>query len=516
MNQPEQIIHFSAPIMTASSETRTITGQIVPFGKVGNTSMGPVIFELGSLNDINASQVKLLLQHDSTRPIGKMTDFTITPGGINASFKVANTSAGTDSLVEASQGLRDGLSVGARIIDGVDKADGFHVLSAQLIEVSLVTDPAFEAARVTQVAASADTGETQNEIEEISVSDTTPEPIEAPEAVEAAAPVEAPKVVNAGAPVFTTAPRSPIVNASSYLEHSVLAAQGNDESRQYVMAANDSTTTNTGLTLPQHLDEFVTSTYGGRPAVDACSRGTLPSAGLSFTIPVMGTAPTVAAAGEATTFSNTGMTSTYTTVSVAKYAGQNTVSFELLDRSNPAFYDELISELGKAYAKATDNAVLAAFTASGTQAATTAATAAGLQSFIATESAAAFKGTSEFASNLVASTDQWAAIMGYADTTGRPLYTASAPQNSAGSAGVGSLTGSVLGTNLYVDPNIATSGIVDESAFLVVPGAVTVYESPVTRLQVNVIGTGEVQIGLYGYMGIAVKKAAGVRRYNLV
>jgi hypothetical protein len=33
-------------------------------------------------------------------------------------------------------------------------------------------------------------------------------------------------------------------------------------------------------------------------------------------------------------------------------------------------------------------------------------------------------------------------------------------------------------------------------------------------LQVNVIGTGEVQIGLYGYMGIAVKKAAGVRRFT--
>jgi HK97 family phage major capsid protein len=229
----------------------------------------------------------------------------------------------------------------------------------------------------------------------------------------------------------------------------------------------------------------------------------------------MGTAPTAAVATEAGTFSNTGMTSTYTTVDIKKYASQNTVSFELLDRSNPAFYDTLISEMGRAYAKATDNAVIAAFTASGTAAATTAATAAGLQSFIAVEGAAAFKGTSEYASNLVASTDQWAAILGYADSTGRSLYTASAPSNASGAASVGSITGNVLGTNLYVDPNISTSGIVDESAFLVVPNAVTVYESPATRLQVNVIGTGEVQIGLYGYMGIAVKKAAGVRRYNL-
>ena len=188
---------------------------------------------------------------------------------------------------------------------------------------------------------------------------------------------------------------------------------------------------------------------------------------------------------------------------------------KLRERLNVDTVNALLSDMGKAYAKATDNAVIAALTASGTAATGTAATAAGLQSFIATEGAAAFKGTSEYASNLVASTDQWAAILGYADTTGRSLYNAVAPQNASGNASVSSITGNVLGTNLYVDPNISVSGIVDESAFLVVPSAVTVYESPAARLQVNVIGTGEVQIGLYGYMGIAVKKAAGVRRYNL-
>jgi len=511
MSQPELVVRFASQITAASQEGRTITGQIVPFGEIGATSIGPVIFEAGSLT-VDPASVKLLLQHDGTRPIGRMESFQTTDAGINATFKVAQTSAGTDSLVEASQGLRDGLSVGASITDSIQKKDGLHVLSANLIEVSLVTDPAFESAKVSQVAASADT-ETKS-IEEIDMSENT-EAVEAEVVEEVAAPVEASRTVTAAAPVFTTAPRSPIVNAASYLEHSILAAQGNSESAQYVAAANDSTSTNTGLTLPEHANAFITSTFGGRPAVDACSRGTLPSSGLSFTIPVMGTAPTAAVATEAATFSNTGMTSTYLTVDIKKYASQNTVSFELLDRSNPAFYDALISEMGKAYAKATDNAVIAAFTASGTAATGVAASAAGLQSFIAVEGAAAFKGTSEYARNLVASTDQWAAILGYADSSGRALYNAVAPQNASGNAAVSSITGNVLGTNLYVDPNITTSGVIDESAFLVVPEAVTVYESPATRLQVNVIGTGEVQIGLYGYMGIAVKKATGVRRFNL-
>ena len=511
MAQPEILVTFSAPVMTASSETRTITGQIVPFGAVGQTSLGPVIFELGSIHDINPADVKLLLQHDGTRPIGKMTDFTITPGGINASFKIAQTSAGTDSLVEASQGLRDGLSVGASIIDSVQKDDGIHVLSARLVEVSLVTDPAFAEARVSQVAASADTS-TQS-IEEIEMSNETPEAVEA-EVVEVVAPVEASRAVAQGSPIFS-APRSPIVNAASYLEHSVKAAQGNEDSRQYVMAADDSTSTNTGLTLPGHMNEFISSTFSGRPAVDAVSNQALVASGMSFTIPKLTTAPTVGTVAEAAAPSETGMVSDYITVDVKKASGYNEVSFELLDRSSPDFYSELVSQLSSAYAKATDNAVLAAL-AAGTAASTTAASASGFQSFIATESAAAFKATSGYARNLVASTDVWAAIMGYADSQGRPLYIAqNGPVNSSGTASGQSIVGNVLGASLYVDPNITVSGVIDDSCFLVVPEAVTFYEGPQTRLQVNILTSGQVGINLYGYYAIATKKATGIRRFNL-
>ncbi len=74
-------------------------------------------------------------------------------------------------------------------------------------------------------------------------------------------------------------------------------------------------------------------------------------------------------------------------------------------------------------ASRTDAALLAAYVSAGTTAATTAATAAGLQSFISVEGAAAYKGTGgDFANKLVASTDAWAAIAGFADTTGRALY----------------------------------------------------------------------------------------------
>jgi hypothetical protein len=106
--------------------------------------------------------------------------------------------------------------------------------------------------------------------------------------------------------------------------------------------------------------------------------------------------------------------------------------------------------------------------------------------------------------------------MGYADTTGRSLYTASAPMNAQGAAAPTSIVGNVLGTNLYVDHNITTSGVVDESMFLIAPESVIWWESPTTELRVNALTTGEVEINLYGYGAIGVLKGgAGVRRFNL-
>jgi hypothetical protein len=209
------------------------------------------------------------------------------------------------------------------------------------------------------------------------------------------------------------------------------------------------------------------------------------------------------------------MTSDYLTVAVNKFAGQNTISWELIDRSGPAFMTELMREMQNAYALATDKALIAAFTASGTQATGVAATAAGLQSYVATETAAAYKATGKFAQSIVASPDQWGAMMGYVDDVKRPLYVAAQPQNASGSIAPTSVRGQVLGLDLIVDHGIVTSGVIDESAFIVAREAVSVYESPTTRVQVQVIGSGQVEVALYGYLGIAVKQGAGVRRFNL-
>ena len=505
-------VTMNLDITAADVKARTLTGRILPFGEIGTPNIGRTRFLPDSVNFADPSKVKLNLEHDRTKPVGKATDIWQEGNSLMASFKISNTTAGNDVLVEAIDGLRDGFSVEIAAADFTVE-DGVTVISkGDLVGVAVVTNPAFSSASIMEVAAAEETTEpatagADSSITGENMDEVRPE-AEAP-VVEASAPA-APQVGLA-----FTAPRSPIVSAGSYLEHTIKAAQGNEESAMYVKAAADTTSTNTGLTLPLHLNEMISTSIRNRSAIDAISTAALPASGMSFTIPKFTGYPTVAETAEGAAPSDTGATSNYMTVNVKKYAGQQTISWELLDRSSPAFYDELMRELQTAYANATDAAVIAAFTASGTQATGVAATALGLQSFIATESAAAYAGTGNFAKNLVASAGQWAAIMGYYDSTNRPLYIANQPVNAPGAVSSQSIVGQVLGTNLYVDSNIAVSGVVDESAFLVAPEAATWYESPKVDVRVQVIGNGELQIGLYGYGAIAVKKAAGIRRFNL-
>jgi HK97 family phage major capsid protein len=512
-------ISFDGQILAADTETRTIKGLVVPFAKVGNTSAGPVRFNFGAFGEIDASQIVLNMEHDRTRPLGRgiAGSEEVTPAGVSMAFKIAPTGAGNDALVEASEGLRPAFSIEAKVNEYSIERGVMVVSSANLEAVAHVTNPAFKDAQIAQVAACDHEDEINPETTEAETpaedepQETTVDEVTTPVADE----VTAAAVVQAAAPVAFTKPRSPIVDGISYLDHSIKAAMGDDDSKMYIRAADDDTTTNTGLTLPQHLNEFVTNTISDRPAINAVGRESLVSSGMSFTIPKLGTAPTVADTDENQSPSETGMTSDYLTVTVNKFAGRNDVSWELLDRSSPEFLSLLLSQMNDAYAKATDQALLAQFIAQGTASTGVAATAVGFTSYVGTESAAIYKATAKKARNVVANTAVWGGLMGAVDGSNRPLYTAYNVQNAPGSLDPRAAEGNIQGLNLYVDPFISATTWADDSAFIIAPDCVSVYESPTTRLQVNLIETGQVRISLYGYMAIAVKQADGIRRLNI-
>lgn len=532
---------FSSAIEAADTGRRIISGVVVPFGKVGNTSVGQVVFERGSIAIHDGAKIKLLAQHEPTNPIGRAQSFSTTDDAIYGTFKISASQKGSDYLILASEDLIGGLSVGVDVIASKPGKDGIlYVSSAVLKEVSLVESPAFTDAVVTNVAASETPAEEVTPSKEVS----SPEEIKPTKESEAAAMSEetttAPVVeassdasrptIKASTPYITTTTRHGITSKGKYMEHKVKAAMGNDESRLWIAAsedpsnitASDSMSTNPAFNPVQYLSQFVSNTNFGRPAIDAVTRGTLPASGMTINIPTLvttggggsSTAPTVASTAELGAPSDTPMTSAYESVSVSKYAGQQTISLELMERSDPIFFDQLAIQLERAYLLATDAALIAVLTAQGTQAATTAGTTAGLISYIATEAPAAYAGSSYFASNLVANTAWWSALIGAVDTTGRPIYNAINPWNAAGQTSASSIKGNVLGLDLYVDKNV-TAGLIDESAFIIAPETVTWWESPQAYFSVNVVSSMSVQTSIYGYGAGKVMIPAGVRRYNL-
>lgn len=508
---------------------RIISGKIVPFdNEIGYTSAGKVIFQKNSIAIHETAKVKLLLEHDPKQPIGRAVNFTTTDEGIFASFKIAETTRGNDSLVEASQDLRSGLSVGVEVIASQPRDGILYISSARLIETSLVQAAAFDSAAVISVAAS------ESEPEPVEESPETQQPEEA--SVDNATPVtpevEAAKV-EASRPTAVTAMaysevRSPIKSKATYLQHTIKAQLGNDDSRDYVRAADaqaanvmnfadDSFTTNPAFNPVQYVGTVVDTLIGSRPLIDAFGGSkALSNSGMVVSIPKITTSGTVATTAEAAAPSETGIVSAYVNATVVKMAGLQRYSVELLERSsdNPAFFQAMLDNMQRAYNKATDAYVVAEATSGGTQATATAASSAGIISFVSTEAPAAYLAAGEVATAYVAGSSQWSLLMSSVDTTGRPIYNAGSPYNSGGSTIPTSLRGNVLGLDFYVDPNMVSTTI-DESAFIIVPSSMYIAESPVLRLSTNVPTSGEIETMLYGYIAAKTLVAGGIRRFNL-
>jgi HK97 family phage prohead protease len=537
------LLTFNQEIQAADGGSRTISGLVAPYGEVGYTSAGPVVFERGSIAIPDTNKIKLLSQHQQDKPVGRAISFNDSTEGIYGSFRLSSSTRGQDALVLAQENLVSGLSVGVDVTASKPMGDYLLVTAAVLKEVSLVESAAFSSASVTDIAAAraeliAATStkektttinttivETETETESEDVMTTAPEntPESTPAEVSAeAAPVEASRQIIRPSVLDSQRLRTPITSMATYTEHKIKAALGDDTSKLYVTAADDSFTTNPAFNPTQYLTDFVSNTNFDTPMINALSQGALPQSGMTISVPSLvtsaggqsGVAPVVTVEAEAGAVQNTGMVTQYLSGTVKKYSGMNTLSVELLERSDPNFYAELTNQLQRAYSLATDAAVIADVVAGGVQGTAVAATSAGIISYVSTESANIYKNTSYFARNYVAGPSQWSLLMGATDSTGRPIYNAAAPMNSGGLSTPTSIRGNVLGLDLYVDHQMVSTTI-DDSAFIVAPEAMTVYRSPQAYMSVNVVSNLQVQIAIYGFMATIVKMPNGLVRYNL-
>ena len=510
---------LTVPITLTATDSiaRTITGRVLTWSEQGRTSAGLTSFMADS---ILPKAVKLNLEHDLTRPIGRVVEMVSTPEGLNATFKIAETTAGTDALIEAASGLRDGFSVGVKV-DQWKNVDGVLIIQqGSLEEVSLVTDPAIKSAMVTDVAASENSESDSKELDAENPTTTKPEGDEVettPTVPEASAEtVEAAQSVQAtNKPVFYTKPRLEF-SAAKYLENKIQAALGSEDARQYIIAADNNTTDSAGLVPTRQLLEVVNGLSTTiRPSIDAISRGTLPDAGMTFEIPKITVVPTVTQTNEGSGFSDTNMESAFISIPVKKFAGQQNFTVELLTRTSPLFYQELLTNMTAAMAKAQNAYVNSILVANATVDGTTLSavpTAAQLLAYVSRGAASVYSNTTAFARNIVMGADQWANVMTLNDS-GRPIYMAAQPQNAGGVVRPDSLRGNIAGLDLYAD-FASPSADADGSMLIINPDAYTWYEGQSYQLRAESTADGSINVGVYSFGACAIKLAGGAFRNN--
>jgi HK97 family phage prohead protease len=507
-------INFPIEITAADTNKRTISGKIVTWEETGSTSAGLTVFEKDSIDF--SKPVKLLLEHERTKPLGKLVDITATDTGLEATFRLAKTFSADDALEEAATGLRDGFSVGVKINEWKNEEGVLRIKSSTLQEVSLVTDPAIDSARVAEVAAS----ETPENSEATAEETTTKENIvseitsEAPIATEAVEATQAP-VVTANYMAYTK-PRVDLnVTAGQYLNAQVRAIQGDSDARDLVAALQIATVSeNTGSVPPNYLRDAIGIIDASRPFIDSIERAPLPATGMKIFTPVLGTQATVAQTAEGAEFSSTDTTVTYQEDTVVKFAGANIVNVELFDRSaidGGSFADLLVRELAASYAQKTD-----AYALGLARDAAAASTGASIYAAIADGIADSYEVTRSTPNRLVvaptaAGTVSFTGLLSAVDGSNRPLFAAALPQNAGGLISQGSTQGTVAGLSLVVDPNYTG----DKFALVYPSNAMRFHESPRIELRANIVANGRIEIGVYGYVAVVNRYPTAFRKLTV-
>lgn len=150
----------SAPQFKVNRGQRRLAGLVMPWGVVATDSrwIGRWRFQRGSLNWTHVRRVKLLRDHDISKPVGVAVSLEDRPEGLWGVFQVARGKEGDEVLTLAEDGVLDGFSAGPIIeADGweVDPSDRGvrNVFNGRLVENTVTAIPAFDDARVHHVAA---------------------------------------------------------------------------------------------------------------------------------------------------------------------------------------------------------------------------------------------------------------------------------------------------------------------------------------------------------------------------
>lgn len=480
---PERI-ELTATAST-STDDRTISGLVVPYNTISaHTSYPyPVRIAAGAIDTTRApARVKLLIDHDRAQPVGVGASLDDNTDGLSATFTVPETTAGTQALLEARSGLRDGLSVGIAVTAGrwdvEDDTDIYTVTAATLNEVSLCALPAFDDARVTA---------TREEHSTMPEAPTTPPAAALTEAPAAPPVAQAPPIL-AGAHHGITGLEAAARTVATLIADGAPASAIN-AALSDVVPADDA---GAGFLRPNWIGELWTARRTDRPWIDS-----IDSKPLGTGTKVYGwrwvTRPQVADyAGNKTEIPSNAVSTEPVEAPVQRTAGGWDVDRIYVDLADEGMIRALLEAALEDYVVKTDAKVRAALVA----AATTITGAAGLPGALSALGSAA-AGIGSGIGFVALASDVWAGL-----TT---LTKDEVPwwMGSGDSINLGTTSGTVGNMRIFTDPQLSAGQVVAGDK-----RAGTWYEkTPPVRVQAVDLPRGGVDLAVFGYHGTLINDA---------
>ena len=503
------LIRTNAPAARLEADTarRTISGMVAPWGTYAHVSTGQnVAFARGSL--VLSERAKLVLDHDPGRPVAVYSSATDTEHGLMATFRVPAGAQGDAVLAEAGDGLRDGLSVSAELDTFAENKDGsIWVTAAKGRHVALLSEPAFDAARVTDVTAQAPAPRKENPVTDLAVSAAAipapPQPAETappdPVTLTAAglasmspqAPPPAPARVTdpypyaqpleLGGPSFVRDALAAMENsdpagaerwyrAQAMGRDPVIVRAGLARMSRRIDAAPGTTTADPALVPPRWLpDRYVPLLGAKAPLYTALAKwGTPDFNTLELPRTLTETGLSGVPADEITPIAPGTITTGNDTVTISEVEGAYTFSRKLLMGSNPQIDRIALDAMERAWLAQIETEAVAYFQGGATvHTAVTAAYTDGPTYIAALQAqfAAMAAGTLYSPTVVIPATKEYVAASTAHDTTGRALLPYGPSMNSSGETSSGYSSAAVQGVPLMPGPYMPAKNtlILDQS-----------------------------------------------------
>ncbi len=198
------------------------------------------------------------------------------------------------------------------------------------------------------------------------------------------------------------------------------------------------------------------------------------------------------------------------TITKVTKGGVLSLSEQEIDWSDPSMLGQAVVSLAESYAIDSDDfhcsAIETAFTASTQTVLSNTATLAEFVAGVAASANACYGTAKKVPDTLFVAPDRWAYIIALTDTTGRPAFPFSGPQNVPGAGGgVNTFSGglNVLGLRVVADPNF-TAGVWGTAVSQLVEFA----EQDKGIVQLNAVSTLEVALSYRGYIASYVPQQA--------